>query len=321
MRASLIAGLLALALSPAVHASTEGAQKGFVAPREKIEKPYTNNKCLKDCHEDRNLKAGGEHGQRRDLFVDLDGFFASTHGQRGLWCIDCHAGADPNFHPREGYAKVDCRACHSEKPPEGVFPPDAASILKERDVKPPRKELLKGDGWTGSAHGKAWAEGKDGAPFCSDCHTAHYVRPAKDPLSTVNTCALPKTCGKCHVDQTRNVDVGGALARWSIAGHGKGDFSQVYSEAMCLSCHQGQAAHGENTVTGQACPSCHRPKENLEAGKKGFHIAVGDDAPLSGRLLRYVYDLLFWGGLGSVLMALVFWGVTSLYRKNDQDGE
>lgn len=312
-----VAALLFWAASPALAADAPG----FTAPRERIEAPFTNDKCLKNCHEQRELHGGGPLGEKRLLFVDGNAYFESTHGTRGLWCVDCHAGADPNSHPREGYPRVDCRSCHSKNPPEGVFPPDSAKILATRDVKAPREEFLKGDRWGSSAHGKAFDAGKANAPFCSDCHTAHYVKSSLKSDSPVYVCNLPKTCGKCHAGQTSSEDVGGALARWSIAGHGKGDFSQVYSESRCLSCHQGSAAHGEETVTAQACPDCHRPAEKIEAGKKGFHVVVGEGATLAGTALRYFYDVLVWGGLAGLALVAFFFGVTSIYRKSGGDGE
>lgn len=292
----------------------------FKAPKEKIEKPYTNDKCTKNCHGERNLHGGGADGEKRNLTVELEGYESSVHGQRGFWCIDCHFDSDPNFHPREGYPKVDCRACHSEKPPENVFPPNVKSVFALRETKPPEKKYLKGDSWTNSAHGKAYGEGKKGAPFCSDCHTAHYVKKPEDKSSEVNACNLPKTCGKCHEGKVESGSVGGALARWSIAGHGKGDFSQVFSETRCLSCHQGQAAHGEETVTGQACPSCHRAEQAVSSGQKGFHMEVsGEGSTLAAKALAFAYDAIFWGGAAAFGLVALFLGVSSVYRKKDEE--
>ncbi len=309
----LYAALALLAVCAALPAYAEGT---FVPPKEKIEKPYTNDKCLKNCHGEKTLYAGNPDGSRRHLYVDLDSFFESTHGQKGLWCIDCHQGSDPNEHPRTGYAKVTCRACHSEKPPEGAFPPNAAEILKARNVVPPSKKDLKGDSWVNSAHGKAFDKGVPNAPACPGCHTAHYVRKASDPKSTVYVCNLPATCGRCHQGQAKSYDPGGWLARFAIAGHGKGDFSNVYSVSRCLSCHQGQAAHGEDTVTGQACPACHRPEEKLAEGKKDFHIDVSGDNE-GGLAMRVLYDVLVYGGALFAIVAVLFWGVTTIYRKEE----
>lgn len=322
MRAARLRGILALSAAAAFLPAFLGASPvraeepapGFIPPREKIEEPYTNDKCLKDCHGVAGFTSGAPGGEPRDMYVPLDPFTLSTHGQRGLWCIDCHAGADPNFHPRTGYTKVDCRACHSETPPAGVFPPDARETLEMRKVAPPPKEAWKGDTWGRTVHAKAWAEGKPNAPFCPDCHTAHAVRRSADPESTVHRDRLRATCGGCHEPQARGFDAGGVLARWRLAGHGKGDLSNRYSRAECVSCHQGEAAHGEETVTGQACPNCHRPAGAIKAGSAAFHFRVDGEAPLSHRLLRWGYNLLVWGAAAGIAFFALFRAFTSLYR-------
>jgi nitrate reductase cytochrome c-type subunit len=321
MKKSFALALAALLLAATGSLAALEIALGFEQPREKIELPYTNNKCLKNCHAEKTLHAGGKDGVKRDLFVDNDGFFLSTHGQKGLWCIDCHAGADPNFHPRAGLPKVDCRACHAAKPPENVYPPNAAEILAARNLVKPAAKLQKGDGWMGTPHGMAWLEGKENAPSCASCHTAHYIRKAKDPESTVHRDNLPETCGKCHRNQVDSVSAGGAIARWSIAGHGKGDFSELYSESQCLSCHQGSAAHGEDKVTNQACPSCHRPSEKIAAGSKGFHVVLDCSDGGFGFIARAAYDVVFWGGAAGLLILGLFFGITSLYRKDDSGGD
>ena len=148
-------------------APKETGPAASIPPREKIEEPYTNDKCLKDCHGVAGFTSGAPGGEPRDMYVPLDPFTLSIHGQQGLWCIDCHAGADPNFHPRTGYTKVDCRACHSETPPAGVFPPDALRDARKRKVAPPPKEARKGDTWGRRSTRRPGREGKPDAPFCS----------------------------------------------------------------------------------------------------------------------------------------------------------
>jgi hypothetical protein len=294
---------------------------GFLPPREKIEKPYTNDKCLKNCHELPGFGIGGKNGILRDLHLDLSSFVKSTHGQKGLECVDCHADADPNFHPRAGLRKVDCRACHAEKPPAEAFPPAALEKLALKGIKPPKPESLNGERWMRTAHAKAWAAGNPAAPFCPDCHTAHYQRPAKDPGSTVNRANLPATCGSCHLDQVLDYGVGGALARFRLAGHGKGDLSERHEISQCLSCHQGEGAHGEEALTKQTCPRCHRvpPKEERDRAVvvSSLHSRpLASDQPLAG-LLRWAYSLLVWGGTGAAAVAALFMGFSTLYRSKD----
>jgi hypothetical protein len=291
---------------------------GFIPPTERIEKPYTNDKCLEKCHALPGFGAGSETGVIRDLHVDIVAHVLSTHGQKGVECVDCHADADPNFHPRTGYAKVDCRACHSEKPPEGVYPPDALKRLEAKGIKPPPKEALKGEGWMKTKHAKAWLEKNPAAPFCFHCHTAHYVRKPTDPESTVNRANQAETCGACHVDQVRSYDIGGLLARFRIGAHGKGDLANRYDVAECVSCHQGEAAHGEETVTKQSCPTCHKVPERREGVElASLHIKpLAADQPVA-RALRWLYIAGVLGVAGLAALFALFMGFSTLYRKKE----
>ncbi|MHB8764702.1 MAG: hypothetical protein ACYDA8_10270 [Deferrisomatales bacterium] len=311
--------LLCLAAPPVAGAAdTPPAPEALWPPAEKIEKPYTNDKCLEKCHGLPGFGAGAASGIARNLHVDKAGYLLSIHAQKGVECVDCHQESDPNFHPRTGYPQVDCRACHSEVPPEGVYPVDALKRLEAKGIKPPPKESRKAEGWMKTVHAKAWAEGNPAAPFCSHCHTAHYVRKSQDHGSTAHRSRLAETCGVCHVDQVRSYDVGGVLARFRIGAHGKGDLSSRHDVTECLSCHQGEAAHGEETVTGQGCPACHRvPKEKGGVEVASLHIKpLAENQPWA-RALRWAYGLGFWAVVaGGALLALVM-GFSALYRKGE----
>ena len=53
--------------------------------------------------------------------------------------------------------------------------------------------------YTESIHGKGLLKsGLTVTATCSDCHTAHDIRPSKDTLSSVNAANIPTTCGNCH---------------------------------------------------------------------------------------------------------------------------
>ncbi len=313
-----VAALAFLALVPAAPSGAAQEAAGFQPPAERIEKPYTNDKCLKNCHGVPGFGAGGVDGRLRDLHVDATGYVMSIHGQKGVECIDCHEGADPNEHPRAGYPDVDCRACHAKKPPEGVFPAGALDRLAAKGIKPPPEKSLKGDDWAGTKHAKAWVRGERDAPFCPQCHTAHQVRPAADPASTVNRANLSDTCGACHRDQVRDLGPGGFLARFRLAGHGKGDLSNRYDVTECASCHQGEAAHGETTVTGQACPRCHQvPEDRSGPTYVSLHVKPGSADQPAARALRWAYAAVFWGGVGVAVLVVVLIGFTTLYTKQD----
>jgi hypothetical protein len=49
-------------------------------------------------------------------------------------------------------------------------------------------------------HGQVTALGSRSVAGCADCHGAHEIRPASDPLSPVSPGRLVATCGKCHAD-------------------------------------------------------------------------------------------------------------------------
>lgn len=53
-------------------------------------------------------------------------------------------------------------------------------------------------------HGKVTHLGFNLAAKCSDCHTAHNMRPASDPQSSVYTLNLLTTCSRCHAGATWN---------------------------------------------------------------------------------------------------------------------
>ncbi len=291
--------------------------EGFKPPAEKIERPYTNDKCLEKCHGEPGFGAGSVEGVLRVLHVNAGRYVFSIHGQKGVECIDCHQEADPNFHPRTGYRNVDCRACHAENPPEDAYPPNGLARLAEKGIQRPPPESRKAETWVTTKHAKAWFAGDRKAPFCYHCHTAHYVYRVADPRATMHPSNRPETCGICHVDQVRAYDVGGLLARFRIGAHGKGDLSNRYDVTECVACHQGQAAHGEETVTGQACPTCHRVPEEGEEGVEwaSLHIKPLAESQPGARALRYVYGVGFWAVVALGALFALFLGFSTLYRR------
>jgi DnaJ-class molecular chaperone len=53
--------------------------------------------------------------------------------------------------------------------------------------------------YTESIHGKGLMKsGLTVTAMCTNCHTAHAIRPQKDTASSVNPRNIPETCGKCH---------------------------------------------------------------------------------------------------------------------------
>ncbi len=314
--ATMIKTATALAITLAT--SMAFASTAFVPPTERIPEPYTNDKCLEKCHGEPGLMGSDEFGNKVSLSVMADGYAESTHGIKGVWCIDCHEGASPNEHPRGGYEQVDCRVCHAAEAPEGAFPIDGLVNIVNRGLKPPPSETHKqGDGWAKTRHAKEWALGNPKAPFCNDCHTAHYIKKADDPTSAVNSANLPATCGRCHEDEVRSYDEGGVLTKFRVSGHGKGDLGTRHAMTECKSCHQGEAAHGEESLTGQSCPNCHQPTKREEGDF--FHIRpLSDEQPFPS-VMRILYNLAIWGGGGLFLFIGLFAALTGCKKSGEEE--
>lgn len=109
-------------------------------------------------------------------------YLAGAHGKALLAgsgkapvCTDCHT-AHRIMEPQEAAFQEKtvgtCGSCHEEK---------YATYLD-------------------TFHAQVSALGYVEVAHCWDCHGAHNVLPASDPLSPVNRANLVKTCGKCHAD-------------------------------------------------------------------------------------------------------------------------
>lgn len=88
-------------------------------------------------------------------------------------CVDCHTAHgiveahEPNWF---GSSVEECGQCH-----ERLY-----------------------ETYLGTYHGKVTSLGGELAAKCSDCHTAHDMRPEADSLSSVHASNLVATCAKCH---------------------------------------------------------------------------------------------------------------------------
>ena len=128
----------------------------------------SNEECL-DCHSDSTLTKTLETGQEKSLFVDLEKFTSSLHGE--FECVVCHTDIEEIPH-EEDLKKGDCSICHED-------------IAEE---------------YMQSLHGRALSKGEADAPHCSDCHGYHYIQPSDDSLSMIFPANIPHTCAKCHAD-------------------------------------------------------------------------------------------------------------------------
>ena len=204
--------------------------------------------CL-GCHGLRGLavRAGGV---RRDLGIAGRGFEASMH--RDLGCRECHADivSIPHAESREPGCGQPCHgrtAGGKEYSHEGLYWEYTASVHGSSRVRkigclmchpsPERRETLERDKlaesrqcaachreshlvreWFTDRHFLALAGGNPRAPSCPDCHSAHRVRPASSPESTVNRKRLADTCANGALGPERRGACHAALGESAVAG-------------------------------------------------------------------------------------------------------
>lgn len=128
-----------------------------------------------NCHEEVADSASADiHGTRlRESGVGTLAMLEHEGSEAPPACTSCHgshgmlATSDPDF----GQTLVErCSACHEHY----------AETFDE------------------TYHGQATALGSEAVATCQDCHSAHAVRPAADPRSTVSDERLVETCRTCH---------------------------------------------------------------------------------------------------------------------------
>ncbi len=195
------------------------------------------------CHDDTELTKN-----RRDrvvsLYVDLDRFEASVHGQEGFSCVDCHQdleGFDGDH--AEDLEPVDCAMCH-----DGV------------------QEV-----YSHSLHGRELAAGNELAPHCWDCHGAHEILPPENVNSRVNRFNIPLMCGNCHkegapVERFYDIPQDSILAHYQQSIHGEGLFKRGLTiSAVCIDCHTAHDVRDHNDPKSSifrdnvaaTCQQCH----------------------------------------------------------------
>ncbi len=197
--------------------------------------------CL-GCHGDRSLSVALPNGETRSLFVDLDTFRSSVHGNK-LGCTDCHQDMASLPHQSRPFKTLreftvayyeQCKRCHF------------ANYTKTLD----------------SVHYQALARGDRTAPLCVDCHGAHNVSSTHGPKSI-----LSQTCARCHQ---------GVFEVYSKSVHGR--FVEKSNDVPgCTDCHRSHDVAGPRDAdwqrrTPELCSSCHANKALMD--KYGISTAV-----------------------------------------------
>ena len=180
----------------------------------------------------------------------------AKNGSSAASCPDCHGShaiapvKDANSPVFKLNIANTCGKCHSD-----------SRINNNYRMKDPQVAAHFKD----SIHGKALQQGLLVAPSCTDCHTAHDIKPANIPQSSVHHQNVAATCGKCHfgVEQVYDKSVHGQLL---AQGDKRGP--------VCSDCHSAHEiekpaqAHFK-AVSDQRCGQCHR--DRLEHYRETYH--------------------------------------------------
>ncbi|MCU0252070.1 MAG: cytochrome c3 family protein [Vicinamibacterales bacterium] len=199
--------------------------------------------CL-SCHGDKSLSVTLPSGETRPLFVDVDTFRKSVHGNK-LSCTDCHQDMMSVPHEARPFKTLrdftlayyeQCKRCHF------------ANYTKTLD----------------SVHFKALERRDRMAPTCVDCHGAHDIAASHKPKAS-----LSKTCAKCHQ---------GVFEVYAKSVHGR-FLEQTDDVPGCTDCHKSHDVAGPRDTnwqkrTPELCSSCHANKSLME--KYGISTAVSN---------------------------------------------
>ena len=167
------------------------------------------------------------------LHIPLRKYLSSLHGLK-IRCLDCHEDVRSDAHFAENEVNpVDCQKCHEQK-----------------NLHAPDKSVS-----------------------CQSCHPPHQTYSMRETRSAIYWRNLGSNCGKCHPTQSGETNIFERLIFWKISTHPKEDFARMVDRTMCVGCHQGKAAHGEDTpVNGQDCYKCHDSSRKSNSRLGFFHI-------------------------------------------------
>lgn len=200
--------------------------------------------CL-GCHGKRGIAKQFQNGESVTAYLDPDKFRNSVHSF--LTCSGCHTEFSADSHPSRRFrskkqyqikATHECRRCHKDE---------------QIRTNPIHAGLIKGD-----------SEGK--ATICTDCHSAHSVKPANGGKVFANE---GQYCMNCHGYKLSAVFKNGETIDLTVdKSHLAGS---VHSKLSCSDCHYGFSSeeHPRRTfksrreyslASSESCRRCHFDK-------------------------------------------------------------
>jgi predicted CXXCH cytochrome family protein len=197
-----------------------------------------------------------------NLGVAPEQFAADIHAQKGLTCVSCHGGdatrddAGQSMSRAAGFrGKITrpqipelCARCHSDAAYMRGFNPAARTDQLSQ--------------YRTSVHGQRLARGDARVAVCTDCHSVHDIRPARDARSHVHPTAVAQTCAQCHASAEH-------MKGYSIPTDQFASYqASVHHEALtvrgdlsapaCSTCHGNHGAAPPGLASVEfVCSTCH----------------------------------------------------------------
>lgn len=170
----------------------------------------------------------------------------------------------------------DCHASHKIKP---IHNPD--SLVSRRNIIQTcgtchvgiRRDYLEG------VHGKAYTEGEEEVPVCTDCHHEHYIQPPQSKESKVYATKVAGVCSRCHENESLARQYGFLTQKVKTYFESYHGIASKFGEtkvANCASCHgfhdirssndPQSSVHPDNLA--ETCGKCHPGAgQNFAQGK------------------------------------------------------
>lgn len=196
---------------------------------------------------------------------------SDSHKKHGMGCADCHGG-NPKAAEAAGAHNVGqgfvgkpesydipdlCARCHGN--PEFMVTENPALPVDQNEKY-----------WT-SRHGQLLKTKVGKVAQCVSCHTAHEVRPANDPLSSVYPVNVPATCAHCHsnAEYMEGFDIQtDQYEKYAASVHGRILLEKDDLGApACNDCHGNHGAVPPGTQSlAHVCGNCHTRNAELFDG-------------------------------------------------------
>jgi hypothetical protein len=263
--------------------------------------PTTCSRCHGDPAVIRkgNIKAGDVASQYKDSIhgraVSKSGLLVAAN------CTSCHGSheirtkSDPLSQVHRTSVPATCGTCH-----EGIKAQYADSV-----------------------HGAALAAGKEGAPMCADCHSAHRIQRATAPSWQLDVI---QECGTCHVKNIRT---------YRDTFHGQVTSLGFVRVATCASCHGSHATQPSGDSRSMTSPerilsTCQQCHQNATEGFTKYDPHADKHDPDRNPMLYRASTFMTWllvGTFGFFGLHAALWLPRGLAHRrraraaaSDQDG-